>query len=151
VYPPLYMKKKMCRLVLSASLIVSSAVLSIPSAVFAHSGGTDSAGCHAGSQPYHCHSGSSYKPYQAPSYNYSPTPTYKPYQAPSYRYSPTPTYKPYQAPSYRYSPTPTYKPYRAPAAAFGRPTAICGDYTLSYSRYRSGACSGHRGVLVWGG
>jgi hypothetical protein len=24
---------------------------------FAHSGGTDSNGCHAGSQPYHCHNG----------------------------------------------------------------------------------------------
>ena len=22
---------------------------------FSHSGGTDSSGCHAGSQPYHCH------------------------------------------------------------------------------------------------
>ena len=25
---------------------------------FAHSGGTDANGCHAGSQPYHCHNGS---------------------------------------------------------------------------------------------
>jgi len=27
----------------------------IPSSVLAHSGGTDSNGCHAGSEPYHCH------------------------------------------------------------------------------------------------
>lgn len=25
------------------------------SVAFAHSGGTDANGCHAGSQPYHCH------------------------------------------------------------------------------------------------
>ncbi len=30
--------------------------LATPAIVLAHSGGTDSNGCHAGSQPYHCHS-----------------------------------------------------------------------------------------------
>lgn len=30
-------------------------VLSLASASFAHSGGTDANGCHGGSQPYHCH------------------------------------------------------------------------------------------------
>ena len=29
----------------------------LPTAGFAHSGGTDKNGCHAGSQPYHCHGG----------------------------------------------------------------------------------------------
>jgi len=27
----------------------------VTSTAFAHSGGTDSAGCHAGKKPYHCH------------------------------------------------------------------------------------------------
>lgn len=31
------------------------AFLSISSAAIAHSGGTDAYGCHAGTQPYHCH------------------------------------------------------------------------------------------------
>ena len=30
------------------------------STLYAHSGGTDSNGCHAGSQPYHCHGGGGY-------------------------------------------------------------------------------------------
>lgn len=30
---------------------------SASTASLAHSGGTDSNGCHGGSQPYHCHSG----------------------------------------------------------------------------------------------
>jgi hypothetical protein len=34
-------------------------VLLIPLAVEAHPGGTDANGCHAGSQPYHCHGGGS--------------------------------------------------------------------------------------------
>lgn len=32
-------------------------IISISSKVYSHSGGTDSNGCHAGSQPYHCHNG----------------------------------------------------------------------------------------------
>ncbi len=38
-------------------LIASILILSImtTNVGFAHSGGTDSNGCHAGSQPYHCH------------------------------------------------------------------------------------------------
>jgi hypothetical protein len=31
------------------------ACLSFSSVSFAHSGGTDSNGCHAGTKPYHCH------------------------------------------------------------------------------------------------
>lgn len=33
-------------------------LLMTANASFAHSGGTDANGCHAGSQPYHCHGGS---------------------------------------------------------------------------------------------
>lgn len=40
------------------SILVMIALL-INTSVFAHSGGTDANGCHAGSQPYHCHSSSS--------------------------------------------------------------------------------------------
>ena len=40
------------------SLIVATSML-MPTVVSAHSGGTDSNGCHAGSQPYHCHSSKS--------------------------------------------------------------------------------------------
>ena len=36
------------------ALCVATTML-MPSVVSAHSGGTDSNGCHAGSQPYHCH------------------------------------------------------------------------------------------------
>lgn len=45
------------RSVNSAMIAVASVVLSIsiPNFVSAHSGGLDAAGCHAGSQPYHCH------------------------------------------------------------------------------------------------
>ena len=38
------------RLTLSAAL-----ALSVPTIVLSHSGGLNSSGCHAGSQPYHCH------------------------------------------------------------------------------------------------
>jgi len=42
------------------TIIAALVVTLVPGAVFAHSGGTDANGCHAGSQPYHCHnSGSS--------------------------------------------------------------------------------------------
>ena len=41
------------------------AILAITPA-FSHSGGTNSAGCHAGSKPYHCHS-------SKPNYNRSKT------------------------------------------------------------------------------
>lgn len=42
------------------SVITVAAVLFFTFPAFAHPGGTDSSGCHAGSQPYHCHnSGSS--------------------------------------------------------------------------------------------
>ena len=34
--------------------------LLLSSILYAHSGGTDSNGCHAGSQPYHCHGGGGY-------------------------------------------------------------------------------------------
>lgn len=37
--------------------LTSSLLLNAPS-VFAHSGGTDESGCHAGTQPYHCHNDS---------------------------------------------------------------------------------------------
>ena len=42
------------RAVLVAFLCVSFLTTNIS---YAHSGGTDSDGCHAGSQPYHCHGG----------------------------------------------------------------------------------------------
>ena len=45
--------------------------------VFAHSGGTNADGCHAGSQPYHCH--------------WSKIPTPKPYVAPAPQPTPSPT------------------------------------------------------------
>ncbi len=40
-------------------LICMVVVASSPTTLRAHSGGTDSNGCHSGSQPYHCHSGAS--------------------------------------------------------------------------------------------
>lgn len=36
--------------------VVLSIALALPHQALAHSGGTDSRGCHAGTQPYHCHS-----------------------------------------------------------------------------------------------
>ena len=57
--------------------------------VFAHSGGLDAAGCHAGSQPYHCHNGSSgtsdtgsRSNYDGSSYDGSPTYIYQPIDSP---------------------------------------------------------------------
>ena len=44
--------RKVVSVVLTLSLLA-------PSLSLAHSGGTDSNGCHAGSQPYHCHSAKS--------------------------------------------------------------------------------------------
>ncbi|PQO24857.1 YHYH domain-containing protein [Rhodobacteraceae bacterium WD3A24] len=42
---------------------ISAALIVLPTpAVFAHSGGLDSNGCHAGSRPYHCHRGSGSSP-----------------------------------------------------------------------------------------
>ena len=138
------MKKLILRFSSLFLFFFSLFAISTNNPVMAHSGGTDAAGCHGGSQPYHCHSGSSYSPYKAPSYNYN-TPSFNysdPYKAPTYNYN-TPTIKPYKAP--------TIKPYKAPTYGSSGPTAICGDYSFSYSKSRSGACSGHRGVLVWGG
>lgn len=40
-------------------LAIPLAVLCTMSTALAHSGGTDANGCHAGTQPYHCHGGSS--------------------------------------------------------------------------------------------
>lgn len=36
-------------------VVLAAASLISATTAFAHSGGTNSAGCHAGSQPYHCH------------------------------------------------------------------------------------------------
>ena len=38
-----------------AALTILSACLAFSPSAIAHSGGTNSDGCHAGSQPYHCH------------------------------------------------------------------------------------------------
>ena len=40
--------------ILVASVMLLSLLVSLKP-VFSHSGGTDDFGCHAGSQPYHCH------------------------------------------------------------------------------------------------
>ena len=40
--------------ILIASVMFLFMLVSVEPA-FSHSGGTDSSGCHAGSQPYHCH------------------------------------------------------------------------------------------------
>ena len=40
--------------ILIASVMFLFLLVSVEPA-FSHSGGTDSSGCHAGSQPYHCH------------------------------------------------------------------------------------------------
>lgn len=37
------------------AIIAALVAALVPSTLFAHSGGTDANGCHAGSQPYHCH------------------------------------------------------------------------------------------------
>ncbi len=45
--------------------------ISVQQPVFAHSGGLNAQGCHAGSRPYHCHRGQSPKrPTSRPSNNY---------------------------------------------------------------------------------
>ena len=46
--------RKIIPIALSLFLVISTIAQS-----FAHSGGTDSNGCHAGSQPYHCHNSKS--------------------------------------------------------------------------------------------
>lgn len=43
------MKKHFISFVILAGFVLTSTT------VIAHSGGTDANGCHAGSQPYHCH------------------------------------------------------------------------------------------------
>lgn len=43
---------------LSVGLVALSMAMH-PLVLMAHSGGTDSNGCHSGSQPYHCHGGGS--------------------------------------------------------------------------------------------
>lgn len=35
--------------------LIISFLIFVPTTVFGHSGGTDSKGCHAGTEPYHCH------------------------------------------------------------------------------------------------
>ncbi len=40
------------------SFCFSALLLIFPTISFAHSGGTDGNGCHAGTKPYHCHNGS---------------------------------------------------------------------------------------------
>lgn len=37
------------------ALLLLLAVIAIPFNAFAHSGGTNSSGCHSGTEPYHCH------------------------------------------------------------------------------------------------
>ena len=55
---------------ISSSLILLLGVGIFASQAPAHSGGTDAYGCHAGSQPYHCHTPKtpSYDDYSEPSY-----------------------------------------------------------------------------------
>ena len=51
---------KLVRKTLFISYVLSGlVVLNSASDTLAHSGGTDANGCHAGSQPYHCHGSSS--------------------------------------------------------------------------------------------
>ena len=38
-----------------AILSLAALSISVPSITFAHSGGLNAQGCHAGSKPYHCH------------------------------------------------------------------------------------------------
>lgn len=38
-----------------ATVVFAFASFSMPNFVYAHSGGLNAQGCHAGSQPYHCH------------------------------------------------------------------------------------------------
>ena len=38
-------------------ILLTCLLCTVPMTAFAHSGGTDSNGCHAGSEPYHCHNG----------------------------------------------------------------------------------------------
>ena len=40
----------------SGKFILLACCLALGSAAFSHSGGLNRQGCHAGSQPYHCHS-----------------------------------------------------------------------------------------------
>lgn len=116
----------------------------------AHSGGTDSNGCHAGSQPYHCHTLKPSGGFMAPSTNWYSPPAVKPYKSPSTSWNTPSPFKPYKAPSTNWYSAPSLKPYQSPMLgnSFG-PTALCRDGTLSYSQTRQGTCSWHGGVWKW--
>ncbi|MEZ8088302.1 YHYH domain-containing protein [Vibrio sp. 1S139] len=36
-------------------LVITCLMIGVSGLAFAHSGGTDANGCHAGTKPYHCH------------------------------------------------------------------------------------------------
>lgn len=44
---------------LIVAALLAAALLLTPVSVVAHSGGTDANGCHAGTEPHHCHNGDS--------------------------------------------------------------------------------------------
>ena len=78
--------------------LLSLLMFIVTSQATAHSGGTDAYGCHAGSQPYHCHT--------------PKTPSYDDYSEPSYprkRYRPDPQVPFRQDPIDPNSPTPKNK------------------------------------------
>ena len=58
--------------ILSVVMIVASTLLKVPSA-HAHSGGLNAQGCHAGSQPYHCHRPQALTPQNSPEVKLSRT------------------------------------------------------------------------------
>jgi serine/threonine-protein kinase len=86
----------------------------------------------------------------------SPTPTVRPTPTPTATPTPkaTPSPTPTATPKATPKPAATKKPapvdQKAAAKAAGA-TAICHDGTWSYSKHRSGTCSGHGGVHWWTG
>ena len=58
--------------ILSVAIIAASMLLTVPSAN-AHSGGLNAQGCHAGSQPYHCHRPQAVTPQNSPEVKLSRT------------------------------------------------------------------------------
>jgi outer membrane biosynthesis protein TonB len=93
----------------------------------------------------------------------TPTPEMTEAPTPELTPEPTTTPTPTPAPTPTLAPTPTPAPTEPPvteapaqvdpyaAAKAAGATAVCADGTLSFSKTRSGTCSGHKGVHWWTG
>ena len=110
------------KFLVGGSVLAVSGVISTASLV-AHSGGTNAAGCHAGSKPYHCHS---------PRKNSTPRPT----RAPTRRVTKAPINTRFPNGVHRSAsttPTPSPTPTSSPSTmTVERLSVIVGDAVESY-------------------